>query len=118
MGLQYQSLSDLVFFFILYLALEIPLSLITNAVPKALKSVGIIQSSKGWLQFILNTSFTFLLIRLLDTFMVDIDISWQSTLIFALVTGLIELKLNEKDDEPPMIDSEEFKNIDNRFKKQ
>ena len=115
LGLQYNSIGALVFFFVMYVFLEIPLSLITNAIPKALKSVGIIQSSKGWLSFILNTGLTFALIKLLDTFMVNIAITWQGSLIFALITGLIGLKLKEKDDEPPMIDSEEFKTIENRL---
>jgi len=115
LGLQYNSIGALVFFFVVYLFLEIPLSFITNAIPKALKSVGIIQSSRGWLSFILNTGLTFALIELLDTFMVNIVIAWQGSLVFALITGLIALKLIEKDDEPPMVDSEEFKKIDNRF---
>lgn len=97
----------------MYVFLEIPLSLITNAIPKALKSVGIIQSSKGWLAYILNTALTFTLIELLDTFMVNISITWQGSLIFALIAGLIGLKLREKDDEPPMTESEEFEKIGN-----
>ncbi|WP_230163262.1 hypothetical protein [Peribacillus simplex] len=48
--------------------------------------------------------------------MVNIDIKWQGTLIFALVTGFIGWKLNKDEDEPPDIDSEEFKEIENRFK--
>jgi hypothetical protein len=116
MGFQYNSLLDLVLFFILYLFLEIPLAFITDAIPKALKSVGIFQTSKGWLPFILNTVLTFLLIEAIDTFMVNIDIKWQGTLIFALVTGFIGWKLNKNEDEPPDSDSEEFKEIENRFK--
>ncbi|MGE7186375.1 YrvL family regulatory protein [Peribacillus sp. NPDC006672] len=115
LGLQYNSIGALVFFFVMYVFLEIPLSLITNSIPKALKSVGIIQSSKGWLSFILNTGLTFALIELLDTFLVNISITWQGSLIFALISVLIGLKLKEKDDEPPMIDSEEFKTIEHRF---
>ena len=99
----------------MYVFLEIPLSLITNAIPKALKSIGIIQSSKGWLSFILNAGLTFSLIKLLDTFMVNISITWKGSLIFALISGLIGLKLKEKDEEPPMIDSEEFEKIGNSF---
>ncbi|MED3911981.1 YrvL family regulatory protein [Peribacillus simplex] len=116
MGFQYNSLLDLLLFFIMYLFLEIPLAFITEAIPKALKSVGILQTSKGWLPFILNTVLTFLLIEAIDTFMVNIDIKWQGTLIFALVTGFIGWKLNKDEDEPPDIDSEEFKEIENRFK--
>jgi len=116
MGFQYNSLWDLVLFFILYLFLEIPLAFITDAIPKALKSVGILQTSKGWLPFILNTVLTFLLIEAIDTFMVNIEIKWQGTLIFALVTGFIGWKLKKDEDEPPDIDSEAFKEIENRFK--
>ncbi|MEK5068704.1 YrvL family regulatory protein [Sporosarcina sp. FSL K6-1508] len=115
LGFQYNSMGALVFFFVMYVFLEIPLSFITNAIPKSLKSVGIIQSSKGWLSFFLNTGLTFALIQLLDTFMVNITITWQGSLIFALISGLIGLKLKEKDEEPPIIDSEEFKDIGNRF---
>ncbi len=113
LGLQYNSIGALVFFFVMYLFLEIPLSLITNAIPKALKSVGIIQSSKGWLLFFLNTGLTFVLIESLDTFMMNIEITWQGSLIFAVISGLIGLKFKEKDDESPMSDSEEFKKIGN-----
>ena len=113
--LHYNSIGALIFFFVVYVFLEIPLSLITNAIPKALKSAGIIQSSKGWLSLILNTGLTFSLIELLDTSMVDISITWQGSLIFALIAGLVGLKLNEKDSEPSMNDSEEFEKIRNTF---
>jgi prepilin signal peptidase PulO-like enzyme (type II secretory pathway) len=115
-GFKYQSLLDLGLFFILYLFLEIPLTFITDAIPKALKSVGILQTSKGWLPFILNTVLTFLLIEAIDAFMVNISIKWQGTLLFALVTGFIGWILKKDDDEPPDIDSKEFKEIENRFK--
>ena len=115
LGLQYNSIGALVFFFVMYLFLEIPLSLITNAIPKALKSIGIIPSSKGWFLFILNAGLTFTLIELLDTFMVNISITWQGSLVFALTAGLVSLKFREKDDEPPMIDSEEYEEIGNSF---
>nr|WP_269801518.1 YrvL family regulatory protein [Planococcus sp. MB-3u-03] len=106
LGFQYDSIGALVFFFFLYLFLEMPLSLITNAIPKALKSVGMIQSSKGWLVFSLNALLTFALIELLDNFMTNISITWQGALIFALFSGLTSLKLTEKEKEPPEIDSE------------
>ncbi|MGG1357339.1 MULTISPECIES: YrvL family regulatory protein [Bacillales] len=115
LGLQYNSIGSLVFFFVLYLLLEIPLSLISNAIPKALKSVGIIQSSKGLLSFLLDTGLTFALINLLDTFMANIKIEWQGAVIFSIITGLISWKLKETDEEPPTIDSEEFKEIEKRF---
>ncbi|MCG7344830.1 regulatory YrvL family protein [Sporosarcina sp. ACRSL] len=115
LGFQYNSIGALLFFFVMYVFLEIPLTLITNAIPKAFKSIGIIQSSKGWLSFILNAGLTFALIELLDTFMVNVSITWQGSLIFALIAGLAGLILKEKDDEPPMIDSEEFEKIGNSF---
>ncbi|HZG70299.1 MAG TPA: YrvL family regulatory protein [Chondromyces sp.] len=115
LGLQYHSIGDLVFFFVMYIFLEIPLSLIANTIPKALQSVGIFQSNKGWLSFILNTSLVFALIELLDSFMDNVSITWQGSLLFALITGLIGWAFKEKDDEPPMIDSEEFQEIGRRF---
>jgi len=99
----------------MYIFLEIPLSLIANTIPKALQSVGIFQSNKGWLSFILNTSLVFALIELLDSFMDNVSITWQGSLLFALITGLIGWAFKEKDDEPPMIDSEEFQEIGRRF---
>ena len=63
----------------------------------------------------MDAGLTIALIELLDTFMVNISITWQGSLIFALITGLVGLKLKEKDDEPPMIDSEEFEKIGNSF---
>jgi Regulatory protein YrvL len=115
-GFHYNSLLDLVLFFTLYLFLEIPLAFITHTIPKSLKSVGILQTSKGWLPLILNTALTFLLIEVIDNFMINIGIEWQGTLIFAFVTGFIGRKLRKDEDEPPDIDSEEFKKIDNKFK--
>lgn len=115
LGLQYNSISALVFFFVMYVFLEIPLSLITNAIPKALRSVGIIQSSNGWLSFILNTGLTFVLMELLDTFMVNIEIASQGSLIFALISGFFNWTLRENDKEPPDIDSKDFKEIENKF---
>ncbi|WP_397540185.1 YrvL family regulatory protein [Rummeliibacillus pycnus] len=116
LGLRYNSFASLISFFVLYLLLELPLSLIANAIPKALKSVGIIQSSKGWLSYSLDTGLTFALINLLDTFMENIRINWQGAVIFSLITGLISLKLKAKDEEPPIIDSDEFKEIDSILK--
>ncbi|MFS0673728.1 YrvL family regulatory protein [Ornithinibacillus sp. 179-J 7C1 HS] len=115
LGLQYNSISALVFFFVMYVFLEIPLSLITNAIPKALRFVGIIQSSNGWLSFILNTGLTFVLMELLDTFMVNIEIASQGSLIFALISGFFNWTLRENDKEPPDIDSKDFKEIENKF---
>lgn len=116
LGLHYHSIGALVFFFIVYLFLEIPLSLITSAIPKALKSLGLIQSSKGLLLFILHATFTFLLIGLLDLFMENIEISIQAALVFALITGFLNWKLSANDEEPPAVDSKEFKEIERRFK--
>lgn len=115
LGLQYNSIGTLVFFFIMYVFLEIPLSFIKDGIPKALKSVGMIQSSKGWLSFILDTGLTFSLIKLLDIFMVNISITWQGPLIFALITGLISSKLKKNEKEPQMINSEEFKELERKF---
>lgn len=115
LGLQYNSTGSLILFFVLYLILEIPLSLITNALPKALKSVGMIQSSKGWLPFVLDTGLTFILINILDTLMEDITITWQGAILFSLITGLISWKLKKKDEEPPVIDSNEFRKIESEF---
>ncbi|GLY12521.1 hypothetical protein Bbad01_37370 [Bacillus badius] len=64
----------------------------------------------------MNTTLTFLLIEVIDHFMINIEIEWQGTLIFALVTGFIGWRLKKDEDEPPDIDSEEFKKINNRFK--
>lgn len=44
-----------------------------------------------------------------------ISITWQGALLFALITALINWKLGEQDDEPPMRDSEEFKQIEQRL---
>lgn len=44
-----------------------------------------------------------------------ISITWQGSLLFALITALFSWKLGEQDDEPPMRDSEEFKQIEQRF---
>lgn len=115
LGLQYASIGSLVFFFVFYLVLEIPLLLLSNAIPKALYSVGIIRSSKGLLSFLLDTGWTLILIQLLDKFMVDIKIEWQGVIIFSIITGMISWILKENDEEPPKIDSEEFKKIEKRM---
>lgn len=115
LGLQYASIGSLVFFFVFYLVLEIPLSLLTNAIPKALYSVGIIRSSKGLLSFLLDIGSTLILIQLLDKFMVDIKIEWQGVIIFSIIAGMISWILKENDEEPPKIDSEEFKKIEKRM---
>ncbi|MDQ0229880.1 hypothetical protein J2S19_001132 [Metabacillus malikii] len=102
-------------FIVSYVLLEIPLSMITGAIPKVLKSFGMIKTSKGIVPFILDISLTFGLIVVLDTVMEGIEFSWYGSLLFALFTGFISMKLKKADDEPPMIDSEEFKEIGNRL---
>lgn len=116
LGLQYESFGALVIFFIIYLFLELPLSLITENIPRALKTVGIIKSSKGWLSFILDTGTTYMLITMIDTFMATIMISWQGILIFSLISGFIGFIVKESDSESPMIDSEDFRRIDGKIK--
>ena len=115
LGLQYDSIGSLVYFFVLYLLLEIPLSLIVGAIPKALKSVGIIQFSKGLLSFLLDTGLTFALINSLDIFMTHIKIDWLGAIVFSFIAGVISWKLKEKDEEPPSINSKEFKEIEKRY---
>lgn len=113
-GLQYESLGALAIFFLIYLFLEAPLSLIADAIPKALKTVGLIQSSKGWSPFLLDIGLAYLLITTIDHFMPTITISWQGTFLFAFISGVISRKLKEDDDEPPMMDSEEFLELEKK----
>lgn len=111
LGLQYDSFGALVIFFLIYLFLEVPLSLIADNIPRALKTVGVIESSKGWLSFILDIGLAFILIATIDHFMETIMISWQGALLFALISGIISRKLKENDSEPPMIDSKEYEEL-------
>lgn len=115
LGFQYDSPGALLFFLALYLFFEIPLSLIGNALPKALKSVGLTRTVKGWQVFTVNTVFTFILFRLLDIFMEGIKISVYGAIIFASVSGLLNLKFNKIEAEPPDIDSKEFQEIKKRL---
>lgn len=115
LGLQYTTVGALMTFFLIYLLLEVPLSLIVDSLPRALKTVGVIQSSKGWLSLILDTSLSFILIITIDYFMASISISWHGVLLFALVSGLIGSKVKEDNPEPPLIDSDEFKDFHNKI---
>ena len=56
-----------------------------------------------------------MLIKLIDTFMDSIAISWKGAMLFALITALIHWLLEEKSEEPPMADSEEFKRIEEKI---
>ncbi|MFJ8526637.1 YrvL family regulatory protein [Bacillus sp. NPDC094106] len=116
LGLQYQSFGDLTTFFVIYLLLDVPFSLITDNIPKALKTVGMINSSRGWVSFILDMGKAYILTTTIDYFMVTITVSWQGTLIFALISGLIGMKLKKNDTDPPMIDSKEFQELDKKIK--
>lgn len=115
LGLQYESFAALATFFVIYLFFDMPLKLITDNIPRALRTVGIIKSSKGWLAFILDTGKTYLLIIMIDYFMVILTISWQGTIIFSLISGLISQIVKEKDTESPMIASEEFQKLDKKL---
>lgn len=115
LGLQYDSFGALVIFFLIYLFLEVPLSLIADNIPRALKTVGVIESSKGWLSFILDIGLAFILIATIDHFMETIMISWQGALLFALISGIISRKLKGNDSEPPMIDSKEYEELHNKL---
>lgn len=111
LGLQYTSINALVIFFLIYLFLDTPLSLIVNNIPKALKTVGVIKTSKGYLSFILDTGLTYFLITIIDYFMESIIISWHGTLLFALISGSMNKILKENDPEPPDLDSEEYSKL-------
>lgn len=115
LGLQYDSFGALVIFFLIYLFLEVPLSLIADNIPRALKTVGVIESSKGWLSFILDIGLAFILIATIDHFMETIMISWQGALLFALISGIISWKLKENDSKPPMIDSKEYEELHSKL---
>ncbi|MCM3718146.1 YrvL family regulatory protein [Fictibacillus phosphorivorans] len=112
LGLHFDSIGSLVSFFVLYLLLEIPLSLLANAIPKALKSVDIIPSSKGLFSFLLDAGLTLAIIILLDTLMVNMKIEWQGAIIFSMLIGYMNWKLKKNDEEPPLIHIEEFKAIE------
>lgn len=116
LGLQYESFGALAIFFMLYLFLGAPLSLIVDSIPKALKTVGITTSSKGWLSFVLDAGVAYLLLTMIDYFMAAITISWQGILIFSLISGLIGLIIKENDAEPPLIDSKAFQKLDKKIK--
>ena len=49
--------------------------------------------------------------------MQNIKIAWQGAVIFSLFTGFISLKLKEKDEELPTIESEEFSKNRRKHKK-
>ncbi|HDR6319045.1 TPA: hypothetical protein QCU53_005981 [Bacillus thuringiensis] len=115
LGLQYQSVGSLVTFVVVYLFLEFSFSLITDNIPKALRTVGIVKSSKGLLSIILDIVKSYILILVIDYFMETIVISWQGILIFSLISGFIGWKLKENDEEPPMIDSKEFKELEEKI---
>lgn len=103
-GLQYESMGALVLFFLIYLSMEIPISHITDAIPPVLKELGMIPSSKGVLPFLLDSGLSLTLIKLLDTFMESISITWLGAVLFAIVTGLVGLLVRENDQEPPVLD--------------
>lgn len=118
LGLQYTSTSALVIFFLIYLFSETPLSLIADSIPKALKTVGIIKSSKGYLPFVLDTGLAYILITVIDYFMENINISWYGALLFALISGIINIVVKEDDPEPPMINSKEYKDLHDKLENQ
>lgn len=115
LGLQYDSFGALIIFFLIYVFLEVPLSLIADNIPRALKTVGVIESSKGWLSFILDIGLAYILITTIDHFMETIIISWQGVLLFALISGIISRTLKEDQPEPPMIDSKEYEELHNKL---
>lgn len=115
LGLQYDSFGALVIFFLIYFFLEVPLSLIADNIPRSLKTVGVIESSKGLLSFILDIGLAFILIVTIDHFMETIIISWKGALLFALISGIISWKLKKNDPEPPMIDSKEYEELHNEL---
>ncbi|PEP22063.1 hypothetical protein CN582_16290 [Bacillus wiedmannii] len=114
-GMKYDSLASLLLFFFIFLVLEMPISLIINGFIKAFKTVRIIKSSKGLIPFILNMGMTFFLISFIDHFMVSIYIPLRGIILFSIISGLIDMLLRDNDPEPPDFDSEEFKEINNRF---
>ncbi|EMA6342970.1 YrvL family regulatory protein [Bacillus cytotoxicus] len=111
-GLQYESNQALIMFFIVYIFSDFPLSLIVDSIPKALKSLDLIQTSKGWIPFILDAGKTYILIMTIDYFMDPIMISWQGVFLFAIVSGSIGLKIKKDDPEPPSY-SEATKSLKN-----
>lgn len=113
LGLQYESTFSLVIFFILYLILQIPLLVLSNAIPKAFKSADVLASSNGLFTFSLYFMITFLFIILLDKIMQDIEIARQSVAIFAFISSFINMKMRMN---PPSVESEEFLKLNDRFK--
>ncbi|EOV9527136.1 YrvL family regulatory protein [Bacillus cytotoxicus] len=100
-GLQYESNQALIMFFIVYIFTDLPLSLIVDNIPKALKSLDLIQTSKGWIPFLFDAGKTYILIMTIDYFMESITISWQGVFLFAIIRGSIGLKIKKDDPEPP-----------------
>ncbi|WP_237894247.1 YrvL family regulatory protein [Priestia megaterium] len=117
LGLNYDSVRSLILFFILYGCLEIPLNLVLSSLLKALKSLKILNSSKGILALVLNIASTFILINLIDAFMESISISQLGVLIFSLITGSIGWLAIQDEKEPPNRGSEEYNELEEKMKK-
>ncbi len=115
LGLQYDHFRSLCVFFILYVFLEIPLSLLTKGIPFALKSIGMLQTSKGIFAFSLHFGCTFVLIEGLDRLLHTVFISTQGAVIFAFVTACLNAWLRDKEVEPPNSDHKEFEQLSKKF---
>ncbi|WP_215115448.1 YrvL family regulatory protein [Exiguobacterium sp. s80] len=116
LGLHYESLSSLLFFFGVYLVLEIPINLFLKSLLKALVTLNFIKSSKGFIALILNIASTFVLLKVITQFIDTVSISQIGILIFSLITGLIGWLAIQNDSEPPKRGTKEFENFKKRGK--
>ncbi|HHQ2480901.1 TPA: YrvL family regulatory protein [Bacillus cereus] len=67
--MQYESFGSLIILFSIYLFLAPFFSLITDTIPKALKTVEVISSSRGCLSFLLDIGVAYTSITIIDYFM-------------------------------------------------
>jgi hypothetical protein len=117
LGLNYDSIGSLILFFILYGCLEVPLNFLLSSLLKALKSLEILNSSKGILALILNITSTFILVNLINAFMDSISISQLGILIFSFITGSIGWLAIQDENEPPSRGSKEYNELEEEIKK-
>lgn len=94
--------------------MEIPINLFLKSLLKALVTLSLIKSSKGFVALILNIASTFLLLKIITQFIDTVSISQIGILIFSLITGLIGWLAIQNDAEPPKRGTKEFEDFKKR----
>lgn len=117
LGITYDSLWSLVFFYVVYTIVKAPITFVADAIPMFFKQKGWIRSSKGLFYFALHAITSFALICSIDYFLQTVSFAVESAMIFAIFIAGLHWLFTHRDPDKPIYGTAEWDALTQKFKR-